>query len=63
MVFLRMQGIVASICPPHVLGHFKQTGNYPYKLKKKKIPSDQNTENMKFTCRIHSHTKSSDITW
>jgi hypothetical protein len=30
-----------------VLGHFKQTGNYPYRLKKKKIPSDQNTENMK----------------
>ena len=30
---------------------------------KKKIPNDQNTENMKFTCGIHSHTKSSDITW
>jgi hypothetical protein len=29
---------------------------------KKKIYSDQNTENMKFTCGIHSHTKSSDIT-
>jgi hypothetical protein len=23
---------------------------------KKKIPNDQNTENMKFTCGIHSHT-------
>ena len=30
---------------------------------KKKIPSDQNTENMNFTCRINSHTKSSDLTW
>ena len=43
-------------------GHFKQTGNYHYRLKKEN-PSDQNTENMKFTCRINSHTKSSDLTW
>jgi len=27
------------------------------------FPSDQNTENMKFTCEINSHTKSSDIIW
>jgi hypothetical protein len=46
-----------------MLGHFKQTGNYHYRLKKRKIPSDQNTENMNFTWGIHSHTKSSDITW
>jgi hypothetical protein len=45
-----------------MLGHFKQTGNYHHRLRKK-IPSDQNTENMKFTWGIHSHTKSSDITW
>ena len=45
-----------------MLGHFKQTGNYHYRFKEK-IPGDQNTENMKFTGIIHSHTKSSDTTW